>query len=273
MHRLFLLPELLVEIISYLPWEDLACCHLISTFFHKSLKNNLPPCKHPLPDTSPQPPCNTTLPQPIRTLARDIKTHSSHWMTSGMLLDISDDYYFWHDGAYSNLLQTLSPFLHPLLATCAVELMSGLESLVQGEMGIVVRTKMGTAGFWELFGDEEEEDCSYGKENEGWKDSYLTKPASKVVEIYCSMGAVWDKGYGNVLRRQGGREWQQRCLRVERARGVRMGDVVDELKGVLKVEEEMEAEGAEVVLEWRFGASAHSVPVSVPVDAYLNGSG
>jgi hypothetical protein len=273
MHRLFLLPELLVEIISYLPCEDLACCHLISTFFHKSLKNNLPPCKHPLPDPSTYPSDKTLLAQPIRTLARDIKTHSSHWMTSGMLLDICDDYYFWHDGAYSNLLHTLSPFLHPLLATCAVELMSGLESLVQGEMGIVVRTKMGTVGFWELFGDEEEEDYSYGKERDGWRDAYLTKPSCKVVEVYCPMGAVWDEGYGNVLRRQGGREWQQRCVRVERERGVRMGDIVDELKGVLKVEESMEAEGAEILLEWRFGRSADPVLVSVPVNAYLDGSG
>jgi hypothetical protein len=269
MHRLLLLPELLVEIITYLPYNDLTHCHLISSFFHKTLKNNLQPFKHPLPDPSIYPSEKTLLPQPIRTLARDIEKHSAHWMTPGILLDISDDYYFWHDGAYSNLLHALSPFLHPLLASCAVEVVSGLESLVVGEMGIVLRTKMGTAAFWELFGEEEEE----GKEREGWRVGYLTKPSCKVVEVYCPMGALWDEGYGNVLRRQRGREWQQRCVRVERERGVRMGDVVDELRGVLKVEMDMEAEGQEVVLEWRFGASADSVPVSVPVDAYLDGSG
>jgi hypothetical protein len=47
--------------------------------------------------------------------------------------------------------------------------------------------------------------------------------------------------------------------------------VLDELRGVLKVEEDMEAESTEVVLEWRFGSSADSM--STPVDTYLDGSG
>jgi hypothetical protein len=187
-----------------------------------------------------------------------------------MLLDISDDYYFWHDGAYSNLLHSLSPYLHPVLAHYATELMSGLKSLAEGEMGTVLRTKMGATVFYQLFCDDDEI-----AEGGSWKQEYLTKPSSKVVEIYCPLGATWDKGYANVLGRRGGREWQQRCVRVERERGVRMGDVVDEVRGVLKAEEDMEREGSEVVLEWRFGASAEmSVGMRrVGVDAFLDGSG
>jgi hypothetical protein len=133
-------------------------------------------------------------------------------MTPGMLLDISDDYYFWHEGAYSNLQYSISPYLHPVLAKCAVELMSGLENLVEGEMSVVIRTKIGTAEFL-LFCDEDEDICE--------RHRYLTSPASKVVEVYCPMGAVWDDGYKNVRHRLGERDWHQRCLRVERGRGVR----------------------------------------------------
>ena len=193
-------------------------------------------------------------------------------MTPGMLLDINEDYYFWHDGAYSNLLHSLAPYLHPLLASFASELMSGLDSLVQGEMGIVLRTKMGAAEFYQIFCDDGDEGTE-GKGRSEWRDAFLTQPISRMVEVYCPLGAVWDRGYGNLLKRNGGREWQQSCVRVERERGARMGDVVDEVRGLLKADGDMEREGSELVLEWRFGTSAEMEVLMEDFDLFLDGSG
>jgi hypothetical protein len=173
-----------------------------------------------------------------------------------LLLDISDDYYFWHEGAYGNLVSALIPFLHPWLRKHVCELVGGLEELARGEMGICFRTAMSLGDFDEWFAGDANE---MNKEMNSMS-AYLTRPRTRSVEIFCVEGAAWDLEYANVLRREGRREWQQCCVRIERDRGVRMGDVVDELRGVLKPREIVgrNGEGApgEVLLEWRFEDTA-----------------
>lgn len=177
-------------------------------------------------------------------------------MNSGLPLDISDDYYFWHEGAYGNLLSTLVPFLHPWLGKHVYELIGGLDEMAKGQMGICFRTKMSVGVFDELF-------ARYENESEASRvaiSAHLTKPVTRSVEVYCVEGAEWDQEYRNVLHRHGRRDWQQQCVRMERQKGVRMADLVEELRGVLETSkigaETGEAIQGEVMLEWRFEEAA-----------------
>ena len=89
--------------------------------------------------------------------------------------------------------------------------------------------------------------------------AYLTRPVTRSIEVYCVEGAEWDREYRNVLHRHGRRDWQQRCVRVEREKGLGMGDVVEELRSVLKtskVGDVGEAIRGDVMLEWRFEEAA-----------------
>jgi hypothetical protein len=192
------------------------------------------------------------------------------------VVDVGDDYYSWREGTYRDMAQRLKPWLHPVLGKWAWELVEGLDELVNGNMKIGIRTKCSTEQFEELFSSSSSSSPGKGYAD-GGEEGFLTRPLTKVVEIYCPAGAVWDEGYANVLHRDGWKSWQQRCVRVERERGVRMGDVLDGLRGVLKignsrerlVSREEEGEEGEVLLEWRFGCAAMQIPVS-PI---LDGSG
>lgn len=82
---------------------------------------------------------------------------------------------------------------------------------------------------------------------------HLTQPCTKSVEVRCVDGAVWDTEYGNVQRRGGDMEWMQQCVRVERERGVRTCDVIDELRGVMTADKVMRERDGSVLLEWRMG--------------------
>ncbi|KAG9194465.1 hypothetical protein G6011_04500 [Alternaria panax] len=259
MHRIFLLPELLIQIISFLPPSDLRTCASVSRHWKETLRLNLHPRNLPLPDTlSPhdhattQPHRLKKLPQLISSLAQDILFRTSQWQNAGGLSDISDDYYFWHEGAHRDLLSALSQYLHPWLGKHMCELVGGLNEIAQGDMGICVRSKLTTAEFDEWFLE--------GKRKMGEMEAYLTRPVTRSVEVYCVEGAMWDPEYGNVLHRGVRRQWQQRCVKIERERGIRIGDVIDELRGMLRTVEvvagsEEEAQG-EVLLEWRFEDAA-----------------
>ena len=262
MHRIFLLPELLMEIISFLPPTDLRTCASVSRHWKETLRLNLHPRNFPLPDTvcndpsTPRPYILKKLPQSISSLAQDIVHRTTLWQNAGVVLDISDDYYFWHEGAYSNLLSTLSQYLHPWLGKHVCEFVGGLEEIARGDMGICVRTKLGAEKLDEWFREGERE---VGRER-SVIDAYLSKPVTRKVEVYCVEGATWDQEYVNVLQRGARKEWQQRCVKIERRNGIRLGDVVDELRGMLKPNEVVTEFGRdvqkEVLLEWRFDDAA-----------------
>jgi hypothetical protein len=262
MHRIFLLPEILIQIISFLPPSDLSACASVSRHWKETLRINLHPRLLPLPGTLSLHNYTTTSPQtlkklpwPVSSVAQDILLRTTQWQNAGVLLDISDDYYFWHESAYSNLLSGLRQYLHPWLGKYLCEFVGELEEITQGEMGVCIRTKSSAAEFDDWFVGGE-------RVMQEWRglEAYLTRPAIRSVEIYCVEGAVWDQEYGNVLRRGARREWQQRCVRIERERGIRMGDVVDELRDMLKTSEVVAGLGedarGEVLLEWRFEDAA-----------------
>jgi len=263
MHRIFLLPELLIQIVTLLPPSKLPIYASVSKHWRETLRLNLPPrllslrdASSAIPSTATKPETLDRLPQPLSSLAQDILARTTQWMNPGLPLDISDDYYFWHEGAYGNLLSALVPFLHPWLGKHVCELIGGLDEMARGEMGICFRTKMSVGEFDEWFAGCENET----EEGRISMSAYLTTPVTRSIEIYCVEGAEWDREYRNVLHRHGRRDWQQRCVRVEREKGVRMGDVVEELRTVLKTSrvgaDTGEAIQGDVMLEWRFEETA-----------------
>lgn len=163
------------------------------------------------------------------------------------MMEVGDDYFYWREGAHDNILERLGPFLHPFLAKCAWELVSGLESIASGSLNIRLQTRCTFAALFELLDDEKSEDRGVG----------VTGLRCKRVEVYCVKGAIWDLGYDSVVR-QKKENWQQYSVRVERERGVRMGDVVDELRRVLGPGPELLTDDR-VVLEWRFGGAGEEV--------------
>ncbi|KAF1831009.1 hypothetical protein BDW02DRAFT_75490 [Decorospora gaudefroyi] len=253
MHTLFTIPELLLQITTFLPPHSLTNLHQTCHKIHTTLLTNLPAHCRPLPDhhnTHAHPPL-LLLPAQIRTTAQTLHTQAILWCTSNQETDTDTDmptdaYEHWWDHVCVHMLRILKPYIHPVLRRDLVRFCGGLEEVGRGGLGVVVRS----CG-WDWVGDGEGE-----RERD---NAFLTYPACAVVEVYCVEGAGWEEGYSNVLRREGWRAWERRCVRIERRGGVRMGDVCDEVRGVLRVDK-MDEEGErererEVVLEWRFSSS------------------
>lgn len=108
-------------------------------------------------------------------------------------------------------------------------------------MSICVHTRCTTKECIELCDAEHDQD---------WRNGFLTQPPTSGVRLYCPMGAEWDLSNKSVVHR-GGFTWRCASIRVEREKGVRMGDVIDELRGVLVPDHEGGVTGM-VLLEWRF---------------------
>lgn len=254
MHPLFEIPELLVHVVLYLDHSDLVPCYLVSHHWLKILRRNLPPHKRPLPDSDASQKCLNTsnsnsipqnsshrvlngsksLPRELITLASQIHIQNVQWL-SLTRISLPDDYYFWLDGAHSNLLSHLAAHLHPFLANHALSLVDGVTPLAEGSMDICLRTECSVEDYLNLF--EEVKDLRM-----------LTYPVVQSVEINCPRGGKWDKENKSVLTRKGA-TWRYQCVRVDREKGVRMCDVFDELRGVLKPQ----VDGEKLLLEWWFG--------------------
>ncbi|EUC42975.1 hypothetical protein COCMIDRAFT_28483 [Bipolaris oryzae ATCC 44560] len=246
MHRALTLPEVLLSVISYLPIRDLLICHAVSSGWRRILVANLPARMRPLPDTPSAPLRETTLvlPDSIRSLARSLNLRPKELINWIIQPEIETDYLIWRNAATDELQEALGPYMHPLLVAHTYDLTGGIEDVARGQMGISIRTKMGLGEFermLEIKNDEEE----------GMK--YLTQPVTKSVEVRCLDGAEWDEEYRNVRTTAGDMEWLRRCVRVERESGVRMCDVVDELRGVIEAEWSVQQGSGNVLLDWRMG--------------------
>lgn len=157
------------------------------------------------------------------------------------MLELGDEYLCWREGTHAQVLEKIRPHLHPFLAANATELMSGLDSVVRGYLETGLQTNCTRKEFAELF------------ENNAWLAESMTQPYVKSVEVYARRGAEWDLSNKSAILR--GREtWARYMVRVERERGVRMGDVVDELRGVL-VPETSDVDYQSILLEWRFDSA------------------
>lgn len=233
MHSIWHIPELLIHIVLHLEEEDIANIYHVSHHWRQTLRNNLPPQLRPLPDATPNFE-RRPIPDTVRTLADEIELQQRQWTSLATLIELGDEYFFWRDGALEMVLQQIKPQLHPFLSTNAHALIGGLASVAGGKMGIWLQTQCSNTEFLKLCEDP--------------KDEHLTQPPTSSVELYCPKGGVWNATNKSVRRREGP-TWRCNFVTIERKEGVRMSDVVDELRSVLVSDE---GDGC-ILLDWQFG--------------------
>ncbi|KAH7394890.1 hypothetical protein DE146DRAFT_764505 [Phaeosphaeria sp. MPI-PUGE-AT-0046c] len=237
MHSVFQIPELLMHIVLCLDPKDICACSSVSPHWRATIKTHLPPSLQSLPDSQ-QKLSRAPLPTAIRDFATSIQIQDESCILSEQMLELGDEYLCWGEGKHAEVLEKIKPQLHPFLASTATVLISGLDSVAKGYLEICLQTKCTQAEFAELF------------QNEEWHTESMTMPYVRSVEIYVARGAKWDLGHNSVLLR-GRLNWARHMVRVERKKGVRMGDVVDELRGSL-VPEMSDYDDQSIVLEWVF---------------------
>jgi hypothetical protein len=245
MHPTWQIPELLVQIVSLLSADDISRCFLISYHFRAILKANLPPELRPLPDSlSPRRLYGSqTFPQGVQDTA---KAYLAQEDAKPKQLKFEDNYYFWHEGARREVLNTLSPHLHPVLAKHATHLIDGYDALAAGNMGICLQTEIPYHDLYDLVN---------GKERQDSQDLLAVVPPKSVI-VFCLGGVSWDLLYTNVRYRLYG-DLERFSVRVERESGVRMVDVLDELRGTLVVNGMSGGLGQHVFLTWVFDDCLH----------------
>jgi hypothetical protein len=180
-HRIFLVPELLVSILSALPLVDLLNCYRVSSWWREILHTHMPPKKIPLPG--------------------DVETHER---PIGV--------------PYSHVS------MHPAL--------SGLEnqewpaSWQYNEVGQPTTGQISLELFYHEYLSLLDDESIY-------RDAYIAYPPPTSVQVHCHRTAVisfseddnWRHAYGS------GRPY----LWVERDNGVRLGDVLDYIRGAVRL--------------------------------------
>ncbi|KAJ5030017.1 hypothetical protein J3E71DRAFT_349402 [Bipolaris maydis] len=247
MHRALTLPEVVLSIISYLPTRDLLTCHAVSSGWRRILVANLPARMRPLPDTPSTFLLEKTtlaLPDSIRSLARSLDLRPKEFVDWIIQPEVERDYLSWRIETADELQEALRPYMHPLLATHVHDLTGGIDDVIRGQMSISILTLMGLGEFERMLKIR-------NGEEEGMK--YLTHPVTKKVEVRCLDGAEWDEDYMNVRTAKADMEWSRKYVRVERESGVRMCDVVDELRGVIEADWVVQHGCGNVLLNWRMG--------------------
>ncbi|KAF3003539.1 hypothetical protein E8E13_005763 [Curvularia kusanoi] len=245
MHRIWQIPELLVHIIAFLPASSISAALNISHHFRTTLKANLPPTLRCLPDppnTTEKHKQNRVFPQDVRNKAAAFGTHD---VALPPELKMEDTYYFWREEARSEVLDALAPHLHPALGKHVTRLVDGFDALAAGETGMVLQVEMPYHQLYELVQGGLKEGCN----------EFLARRPPTVVTVFCLGGASWDLLYANVKYRDYGGV-KRFSVRVERGEGVRMGDVVEELRGTLVVDGMGGGLGQDVTLVWVFGDGA-----------------
>lgn len=245
MHPLWRIPELLCKIISCLPADDISRSFHISNYFRTVLKANLAPRLHPLPDPSNTkgPRLGTHLPQDVR---KQVKAYIEQEAATPKQLKMEDAYYYWREDARCQILHALRPSLHPLLSEHVTRLVDGYWSLAEGGVDLCLQTDMGYHDLYNLVHGERRSDRGEGE--------FLIVVPPKSVTVFCLGGVSWDLLYADVKYRMYGGV-QRFSIRVERERGVRLGDVLDELKGTLIVDGMSGGLEQDVVLVWVFDDS------------------
>jgi ribosomal protein L27 len=223
MHRIWQIPELLIHIISFLPASDINRSFQISSHFRTLLKATLPPQLRPLPDRPPSKHSSRTraLPQEVRDQAA---TYLAHELATPKQLKTEDVYYYWREGAQSQIFDTLSPCLHPIFAKFETKLVNGYEALAKGKMDACLQTDVPYHELYELV---------HGEKRDDWSEHLAVK--ANAVTVFCLGGTQWDLLYGDVRYRDLGGV-QRFSVRVEREDGVMLGDVMEELRGTLVVQ-------------------------------------
>lgn len=242
MHTVWSIPELLCQIISLLPANDISRSFAISRRFRAILTANLAPQYRPLPDPPhiATPRADTHIPQDVRIKA---KAYIDREVATPKQLKMEDAYYYWCEYARCQVLHALTPYLHPLFSKHETRLVDGYESLLEGRMSICLQTDIRYHDLYALVHDEMRDDRGMG--------DLLAVVSPKCVTVFCVAGVSWDLLYANVKYRDYG-GLKRFSVSVEREEGVRLGDVVDELKGTLVVDGMSEGLGQDVSLVWVF---------------------
>ncbi|KZM25874.1 hypothetical protein ST47_g2889 [Ascochyta rabiei] len=243
MHSLWQISELLVHIVSFLSADDIQGAFRISHHFRTTLKANLPPQLRPLPDGRRRYQSTSRVsPQEVRNKA---KAYVSQETATPKQLKIEDTYYYWRESARSQVLDILSPCLHPILSRHVTRLIDGYESLAEGGMSICLQTDNSYHSLYELV---------HGKHRRD-RNGLLAVVPPKSVTVYCLAGASWDLLYSNVrYRSYGGVD--RFSVTVEREDGVRLGDILDELRGALIVDGRSGGLGEDILLVWVLDSSS-----------------
>jgi len=252
MHRIWQIPELLVHIISFLPAPDINRAFHVSHLFRTLLKANLPPQFRPLPEA---PRCkrsrsNSRLPEDVIAQAN---AYLAQELATTKQLKCEDSYHFWREAARSQILDTLLPSLHPLFASSETRLMDGYEALAQSRMDICLQTEIPYHNLYKLV---------HSEAGEGWGEALGV--GVKTVTVYCLGGVQWDLLYSGVRYREH-RGVKRFSVRLERGKGVRLNDVMDELAGTLVVHSMSGGLGQDVTLVWVFGNTVeeHEMPSGI----------
>ena len=237
MHRIWQIPELLIHIVSFLPADDIGRTLYISRQFRTLLKTNLPPQLRPLPDGRPKhSSVNDEIPQDVREKAQ---AYIAQEAATPKQLKMEDAYYYWREDARCQVLDTLSPHLHPFLNKYSTRLVDGYESLAAGSMSIQLQTEIPYHTLYTIVHGEDQKDL----------DAFLAVMPPTSATVFCLGGVQWDLLYANVKYKDyGGIE--RFSIRVEREKGVRMQDVLEELSGTLVKEGMSGGFGQDVVLMW-----------------------
>lgn len=230
---------MLVQIVSFLPSEDFKQCYNVSKHW-RCMLNNLPPNLCPLPDQDFQRPGLNSIPQSVRTVMTEMIPEILGWadikqraqageeMAIKEFADLNQD-------ALRRIHEVLSPCLHPFLAGHAWIFVQYLEKLAAGELQFKLRTRGTMRDFLKILSCED-----------GCWEKYLIEPPSKAVEVYLFQGALWNGTYANALSRG-----EESCVRIEREKGVRMADVLEELNCLLCILD-MDNLDTDLELEFRF---------------------
>ncbi|KAJ4410826.1 hypothetical protein N0V91_001754 [Didymella pomorum] len=240
MHRIWQIPELLVNVVSFLPAPDIDRVFHISHHFRTLLQANLPPQLRPLPDAprSKRSPSNSRLPEDVTALA---SAYLAQEFATPKQLKCEDSYYFWREAARSQILDTLLPSLHPLFAKYETRLMNGYEALAHSKMDICLQNDVPYHDLYKLVHDQTGDD---------WGEALGV--GVKAVTVFCLGGSQWDLLYSGVRYREH-RGAKRFSVRLEREEGVRLKDVMEELAGTLVVHGMSGGLGQDVTLVWVFG--------------------
>ncbi|KAJ4989088.1 hypothetical protein SVAN01_05350 [Stagonosporopsis vannaccii] len=239
MHRLWHIPELLVQIVSFLPAANIDQAFLISHHFRTTLKANLPPHMRPLPDYPRKKPNGSqSLLQDVCAKAKAFNTQEASLPAQLMM---TDTYFHWREAARYEVLRALKPSLHPVLAQYATHLIDGYEALAEREMGICLQTDMPYPVLYDLMHGRGRQDLC----------GYLAVTPPTVVTVSCLTESSWDPDYANVRSRDHGGV-KIPSVKIERDGGVRMNDVLDELRGPLVAKKMPEGVVQGVVLIWAY---------------------
>jgi hypothetical protein len=239
MHPVWQIPELLVHIISFLPASDIDRTFDISHHFRTTLKANLPPQLRSLPEPSPKKTNQArTLPQNVRDKAASFGTHDAALPTQ---LKMEDTYYYWREEARGEVLNALLPHLHPELSKPVTCLLDGFDALAAGKTSFTLHVDVPYHQLYELVQGKPEEDLS----------CLLAAKPPTAVTVFCLGGVQWDLLYANV-RYKDYEGVKRFSVRVEREKGVRMSDVVNEMRGTLVVDGMSGGLGQNVAMIWVF---------------------